>query len=72
MLNRKNETGLIGKKVRIRPSFISATKDAVSGTNGYSGKFRDDSNDNDFNYFRMVTQSALLAYKGLSKHMLTA
>ena len=34
--------GLIEKKVRIGPSSISATKDVVSGTNGYSGKFGDE------------------------------
>ena len=30
------------KKVRIGPSFISATKDVLSGTNGYGGKFGDE------------------------------
>ena len=30
------------KKVRIGPSFISATKDIVSVTKGYSGKFGDE------------------------------
>ena len=42
ILNRINGAGLIGKKVRIGPSFISATKDVVSSTNGYSGKFGDE------------------------------
>ena len=40
--NRYNGAGLIGKKVRIGPSFISVTKDVVSDTNGYSGKFGDE------------------------------
>ena len=35
-------TGLIGKTVRIGPSFVSAAKDAVGGTNDYSGKFGDE------------------------------
>ena len=39
ILNRKNGAGLIGKKVRFGPSLISATKDAVGGSNDYSGKF---------------------------------
>ena len=30
------------KKVRIGPSFISAAKDVVEGTGGYSGKFGDE------------------------------
>ena len=30
------------KKVRIGPSFISATKDVVGGSNGYSAKFGDE------------------------------
>ena len=42
ILNRMNGTGLIGKKVRIGPSFIYAAKDVVSGTNGYSGNFGDE------------------------------
>ena len=31
-----------GKKVRIDPSFISAAKDVVGGTGGYSGEFGDE------------------------------
>ena len=42
ILNRKNGTGLIGKKIRIGPNLIYATKDVVSGTNGYSRKFGDE------------------------------
>ena len=32
----------LGKKVRIGPSFISAARDIVGGSNGYSGKFGDE------------------------------
>ena len=32
----------MGKKIRIGPSFISAAKNVVRGTNGYSGKFGDE------------------------------
>ena len=32
-------TGLIGKRVTIGPSFVSATKDVVGGRNDCSGKF---------------------------------
>ena len=35
-------TGLIGKKVRIGPSFISEAKDVVGISDGYSGKFGDE------------------------------
>ena len=42
ILDRKNGTGLIGKKVRIGPSFISAATDVVGGLNGYSEKFGDE------------------------------
>ena len=31
-------TGLMGKKVWIGPSFVSAAKGAVDGTNDYNGK----------------------------------
>ena len=38
ILNRQNGAGVIGKKVRIGPSFTSAAKDVVGGINGYSGR----------------------------------
>ena len=40
--NITNIAGLIGKKVRIGPSFASATKDTVGGSNSDSGKFGDE------------------------------
>ena len=36
--NRYNGAGLIGKKVRVGPSYISAAKDVIGGSNGYSGE----------------------------------
>ena len=35
-------TGLVGKKVRIGPSFVSVEKYIVRGLNGYNGNFGDE------------------------------
>ena len=38
----RNGVDLIGKKVRVGPSFASAAKDAVGDWNGYSGELGDE------------------------------
>ena len=39
MPNQCNRTCLRRKKVGFGPSFVSAAKDVVGGSNGYSGRF---------------------------------
>ena len=48
MSNGSNGTGLVRKKVRISPSFVSATKDVVGSSNGYT--------DNENNIMNLLTE----------------